>query len=404
MISIVGGTYHERCLEPLWEETYGSGLRACKAIMSLDSEVQIEYYTFLEQDIVPYLQSYGDYYPNFKFRYEKIEESLLFYYEHPLNSPRIFPRLDIISKEKNNIYAEGDNILLFGMLEGNAKVKGKKVVYDPQSPVHPTPFAETGSEAEELTIIMNWGEAKALSKKENLNEIQEHFLVKENVEVLIIKMGAKGAYIFTKDGRESTVPVFKTKNVWSIGSGDVFSAIFSYWWFNGLDPVEAAKKASYSTAEYCNYKDFQFSKFGSNNSLSSLKIKEFPKGKIYLAAPFFTISQKWLIDQVKRAFIEMDLNIFSPLHDVGYGHSLDVAVKDLKAVDDSSLVFAILDGLDSGTIFEVGYAVSKKIPVVGFVQNESKDSLVMLEGTNCLLENDFTTAIYKSFWKLAENE
>ncbi|RYE12228.1 MAG: hypothetical protein EOP45_23230, partial [Sphingobacteriaceae bacterium] len=106
MINIVGGTYHERCLEPFWEETYGSGLRACKAMLSLDPNIKIEYNTFLEPNLVPYLQSFADYYSGFKFKYQTIEESLLFYYEHPLNNARIFPRLDTIPKLDNKIHAE----------------------------------------------------------------------------------------------------------------------------------------------------------------------------------------------------------------------------------------------------------------------------------------------------------
>jgi len=61
-------------------------------------------------------------------------------------------------------------------------------------------------------------------------------------------------------------------------------------------------------------------------------------------------------------------------------------------------MLAVLDGLDSGTLFEVGYAISKGKKVIGFVQSESKVSLTMLIGTNCIIENDLTTAIYKTYW------
>jgi nucleoside 2-deoxyribosyltransferase len=98
------------------------------------------------------------------------------------------------------------------------------------------------------------------------------------------------------------------------------------------------------------------------------------------------------------------LKVFSPWHDVGHGIASEVVLKDLDALDSSSIVFGVLDGLDSGTLFEIGYAIKSKIPVVGYVENESVESVKMLEGTNCILERDLTTAIYKCFWALAEKE
>ena len=46
-----------------------------------------------------------------------------------------------------------------------------------------------------------------------------------------------------------------------------------------------------------------------------------------------------------------------------YGAGKDVAPLDLKGLDDCDRVLAILPGGDPGTIFEVGYAVCKKLPV-----------------------------------------
>lgn len=100
----------------------------------------------------------------------------------------------------------------------------------------------------------------------------------------------------------------------------------------------------------------------------------------------------------------MNIKVFSPLHDVGFGVPSEVATMDLKALDQSSVLFAVLDGLDPGTLFEAGYASAKEIPTIAFVQNEASGSLTMLEGTNCLFENDLTTAIYRTYWLLAENE
>lgn len=404
MITIVGGTYHEKCLEPVWEETYGSGLRACRAIFTLDPNCKIRFNTFLEAGLISYFNGFAGIYKGFSYNYHEIPDTPIFYYDYPLSNARIFPRLDTIAKHKNFLEVEGDCVLQYGFIEGTAKIKGRKVVYDPQSPVAPTPFHTTGSAAQELAVVINWGEAKEMAGSDDINEIKHYFFTEENADVVIIKMGAKGALVSTAIGNELIIPVYKTENVWSIGSGDIFAAVFSYWWFNNDNPFDAAKKASYATAEYCNCGDYQFSEFEQNKRIIPLKIKEIPKGQIYLAGPFFTFAQRWLIDQIRKAFMNMQLKVFSPLHDVGYGHPFDVVEKDLIALNECSIVFAVLDGLDAGTLFEVGYAVSKDIAVIGYVQNESIESLTMLSGTNCAIESDLTTAIYKSYWKLAENE
>ena len=94
--------------------------------------------------------------------------------------------------------------------------------------------------------------------------------------------------------------------------------------------------------------------------------------------------------------------MFSPLHDVGIGNAAEVTEPDIEGLNASDVVLAVVDGLDSGTLFEIGYAVSRGKKVVAYVQNESEKSLQMLEGTHCDIETDFTTAIYKTSWYAAQ--
>lgn len=61
-------------------------------------------------------------------------------------------------------------------------------------------------------------------------------------------------------------------------------------------------------------------------------------------------------------------------------------------------MLAIADGLDSGTIFEVGYARSRGIPVVMYAENVSPEDLKMMDGTDCFLRDDFVSAIYQTAW------
>lgn len=401
---VVGGTYSEICLEPIWENIYGSGFRAVDLILNNDHSEQIEFYTCADSiDIKPHLNYYSVLYPRLKNHIYDIRKSPEFHYDYPLKTPVILPRPDILSQTIVNVDAEEDNILVFGMIEASIKVNGNKVVYDPQSPVNPLAFTKMGSSAKILITIVNFDEAILMSGVKDISEIRNFFFSSEKCFALIIKMGAKGAIVFeNKDDKGTKIPVYRTNKVWSIGSGDVFSAFFALNWFNGKEIVESAILASKATALYCNSKDLAILQLLNSFEFPELTISSTPVGQIYLAGPFFTFSERWLVNQIWMVLKNMGLKVFSPYHDVGCGKADDVVHKDIKGLNESEIVFAVIDGLDSGTLFEVGYAISQGKKVVAFVQNESEESLKMLEGTNCIIEKDFTTAIYKLYWEIGK--
>lgn len=398
MITVVGGTYEEYCFEPSYKERLGSGLRACRVLTELSPDTKLEFHTFGNDAAARYLQ-------NFPFQTHRAPTpfSVSFHYDHPLIEPRISPRLDTFDRNDFKMNVEGDNVLCYGFFEGTSTIKGNKVVYDPQSPVMPIPFSSTQSQAGQLAYVINIREASIIAGTNDLQKIKVHFFATEKVQVLVIKMGPKGALVVTENNTEVTIPVYKTKNVWPIGSGDVFAAVFAYYWFKDNDPVAAAQQASWLTACYCNYNDFAFSSIGVDESITQLIIDQYPTGQVYLAGPFFTFIERWLIEQARNSLLGMRLKVFSPLHEIGIGKAEDVVPKDIEAIENSAIVFAVVDGLDSGTLFEIGYAIKKGIPVIAYVENESSESIKMLQGTNCILEKDLTTAVYKCFWKLAEN-
>lgn len=400
---VVGGTYSEICFEPIWENIYGSGFRAVNLLINNGNFELIDFYTCADIEVKAHLDYYQKLNRNLNVHITEIKKSPEFHYDHPLKTPRIIPRPDVYNANIKTISAEGNNILAYGLLEASIKVKGIKVVYDPQSPVNPIPFSTTGSTAEKLITIVNLGEAEKLAGKTEIEDIKKYFFNSEMCFGLIIKMGAKGAILFESINNDPVkIPVFETNKIWPIGSGDVFSAYFAQNWFNGVSIESSALLASKATAIYCNTKDLSLKKGIDSFSFKSLLIDKIPSGQIYLAGPFFTFSERWLVNEVWNTFKSIGLKVFSPFHDVGHGQAKDVVSKDLEGLDKSKVVFAIIDGLDSGTLFEVGYAICQKKKVVAFVQKEGEESLKMLEGTNCIIERDFTTAIYKLYWELAK--
>jgi nucleoside 2-deoxyribosyltransferase len=224
---------------------------------------------------------------------------------------------------------------------------------------------------------------------------------KEKAAVVVLKQGPHGALV--SDGANvRRVPCYKTDNVWSIGSGDVFSAIFTYFWGAvGLPADEAAHKASLATAFYCNSAYLPLPRSFDEALPPPPCIPTTNTGErrtIYLAGPFFTVSQRWLVDSLRETFRKLDVKVFSPIHDAGEGEPDVVAREDLLGIDKCDVLFAICDGLDSGTMFEIGYAIANNKPVVAFTQVENDSNLTMLTGTGCIIESDLDTAIYKAIW------
>jgi nucleoside 2-deoxyribosyltransferase len=110
------------------------------------------------------------------------------------------------------------------------------------------------------------------------------------------------------------------------------------------------------------------------------------------------MAQRRLVNEARRALAQQGIAVFSPLHDVGHGSADEVVPADLDALRDCAAVFAIVDGVDAGTLFEVGYATARGTPVVAFVQNEHAEALKMLEGSDCTICDDFTSAVYRTVW------
>jgi nucleoside 2-deoxyribosyltransferase len=119
---------------------------------------------------------------------------------------------------------------------------------------------------------------------------------------------------------------------------------------------------------------------------------------IYLAGPFFNIAQKWLVEESRAALMGMGLKVFSPLHDVGLGTAREVAPRDIAALKVSRVVLALVDGIDPGTIFEIGYARSLGKPVVVLAESTADEPLKMLVGTECDIVADFVSAVYRAAW------
>ena len=213
-----------------------------------------------------------------------------------------------------------------------------------------------------------------------------------------MKSGVAGAYVVEASG-VSHVPAYRTDRVWTVGSGDVFAAMFAARWaICGDAPADAALLASKAVAAYVNSMALPSppAEELSSTNFSEAKAAE---GRVYLASPFFTLGQRWLVDEARRCLLELGLDVFSPVHEVGPGPAEIIAHADLAGLDECDAVFAILDGIDSGTLFEVGHARAKGKPVYALAQTVSEEDLKMVVGSGCHVLDDFVTALHQLAWR-----
>jgi len=401
MLQVAGGTYLEVCHVPEWHHIYGSGARAACAASLLCGATEL--HTFVGSDYEPDLRALCDTF-SVSLHVQQVPRTIAFHYFHGLSTPTVVPLIHTL-KSHPVMTVRGEAVLRFGMLEGSALIEAARVVYDPQSVFDPMPFSENGSRTEHLAVVLNRNEARALVGDLAPDALADGILASMGAEIVIVKQGAEGALLVTKSGTREHIDAFETPAVFPIGSGDVFSAAFAALWAaEKVDPVPAARFASLAAAHYCSTRSLPIPTSESDiraavPGLAALPPRKRPGARrCYLAGPFFDLGQRWVIEEAKAALESQGLSVFSPLHDVGHGQAQVVVPQDLKALDEVDIAFGLVDGLDPGTLFELGYARSKGIPVVALVQQEQGESLKLLTGSGCRIETDFTTAIYRTNW------
>jgi nucleoside 2-deoxyribosyltransferase len=387
-------------MHPKWGEVFGSGGRATSAIMRIGGNATLHtYLTPQTKEIITSRSAIE----GFSLSHVDITDGGSFSYHHTLSTPSIIAP----SNSHPPISVAEEKVIRFGIIEGDAIIHADYAVYDPQDAYSPKHFRDNGSTAKHLAIVLNRHEASILCNLPNTSPEDLAKVISSNAkaEVVIIKMGAKGALVL-ENGIATEIPAFETNRVWKIGSGDTFVGVFGYFWMEEKRPAtEAALLASKATAYYCTNQGFPSLKHLSACNFPEVKLSErYLNGYaplVYLAGPFFTLAELWLIDQARTNLREMGLRVFSPYHDVGHGSADDVVELDLKAIRECDAIYAIADSMDSGTIFEVGYARALGKPVVFYSENESDGNKKMMEGSNCILCDDYVTSIYKMLWSVA---
>lgn len=396
MISVIGGTYREIDYDDISFEIFGSGFRCAKFL--LENNCNVKFYTSGNSEVYRFLKENRKVYDKLAFECTESDEIITFKYSFALDNPNIFPNILNIKKTKD-IESNDTNIICYGMLETNFKVKGEKIIYDPQTSLRPVKFKEIGK-AEQLIYIVNQNEAKTISSSNNLSDIKNYFFEEEKVKAFIIKNGPYGATLYYDD-KEFRIPSYISRNVNKIGSGDIFTSSFGYYWMEkNLSLEDCAIYASKSTSLYCDKKVFVDTTGIEEQIFQEFKSKDLSNKQVYLASPFFSIAELVMVDKIRDAFLEFGIKVFSPFHDIGLGDDVSIARQDVEGINNSDIIFCVFDNLDSGTLIESGYSLARNKKIIGYHRTCDESKFLMLKPGEIKIFNNLTTAIYHTIWSL----
>lgn len=280
-----------------------------------------------------------------------------------------------------------DDVLAFGMAElpEGYPLTAQRVVVDPQAPRSASSEFLNQVSAEQIAVCANRKEARLITGLDDPHAAALALLKYAKVEAVVVKCGALGYVVAEKDTAVK-VHATPTLTVSTLGSGDIFSSIFAREWFAGASAADAASAASATVAAT-----------GRPATHTHLPLHPGYSPKVYLAGPFFTLGERWLVERVRSILVGIGARVFSPIHDVGPG-DVEVARKDLDGLDTCDVVLALLDGFDPGTVYETGWAARENIPVIGFASETHSKETKMLVGMGAEVHTDLTTALYRAVW------
>lgn len=390
---VVGGVYSEYCYHPTWHQIFGSGGRGAAVLSTLGIEPVTLITAFPKTEGVAVRASLVPYGVHIQ---EVTSQHLYeFAYTHPLSEPSLQP-LPIAPAVFPDLIKD-TVVLVYGMLEGLPTVEADWLVYDPQSEVDVVAVETFVRKHKNLALVLNEHEIKHLTGLSDAGEAARSYVQENKASVVVVKRGPFGCIVVDSSGTY-TVPVYPSLNVFKIGSGDVFSAAFTkFWAVDHLGALESAQNASRCASLYCDSKSIDAIVNYSRTEWSPREARQTPR--VYLAGPFFSLSQRFLVEEARRSLVSLGAEVFSPLHEVGMdAPTVEIAKRDLEGLERCTVVLALIADLDPGTIFEIGFARARNIPVVAYGEGVKDEHLTMLIGSDCVYLDDFCSALYNAVW------
>lgn len=382
-MEIIGGVYRELCMVPAWNQIYGSGGRAARAICGMSSDIRLHTYENSDNaGALEQLKALG-----IKVSATPSDVAVAFSYFHPLSRPYIEPRVEDIPRQKDLIVS-GDVVLWFGLLEGNAMVDASRIIYDPQSSVRSRPPILANAKSKELAIVLNELELSSMTGIADMRAAVARLLSDHGADVVTVKAGVKGAFVFERNSVGYVhVPAYFSSKVFKIGTGDVFSAAFSFFWGEeGLSPSVAADKASRAVANYCSSMSLPIDPV----ILKSLRpVKMRIPSTVFLVGNAVALGSRYVMEEAKFRLNELGVEVISP--DLDGRDGLDDAKR-------CGSVLVISDGMINRLDKALSALSDVSAPIVIYADADSCALSAISLPEKAKIETDFSTALYLVAW------
>lgn len=384
-MEIAGGLYRELCESPTWNAQYGSGGRAAAAISNLSSGTTLHTYVFDEHsEGVSHLQTLG-----INIKGIPTAEEIAFAYFHPLSRPHIEPPVSLI-KQLPPLKVSGNTVLRFGFLEGDAIVNADRAIYDPQTSRLPQSFSANGSKAKELALVLNEAELSSAADTLDINAGAEKLMQEQGASVVIVKAGARGATVYERNGIRNHIPAYRSKSVFKIGTGDVFSSIFAFHWGESGRPAkDAADLASRAVASYCSTRQLPIS---AQSSEQLFPINTSVPKLILLDGTISTIGRRYTLEEARFRLEELGASVICPALDGG---------KRYFAESDIGAILLIMDGVSPEKINST--LNSYALPLTVLAEDSPNNIFTGVGNSSLTITDDFSSALYFAVWSAMSN-
>ncbi|HHW41599.1 MAG TPA: hypothetical protein GXX19_10725 [Syntrophomonadaceae bacterium] len=205
--------------------------------------------------------------------------------------------------------------------------------------------------------------------KKSFQEILDLFF-KKGVKIIVTKFGQGGSSIYRQKESRIDIPSFQSNYQFTVGAGDVFNAVFLVTYHNTKDLELSGLSAAAAASVFIESFDFRSTPWNLQEEIKSRR-KQFihpeqaQKIKIYLAGPFFSDGERYMVSQTYHALKKCGFSLFSPWHEDGIVPRLAVKSfkKNINAIKEATLIVALLDYEDPGTVWECGYAYALNKPI-----------------------------------------
>ncbi|MGO7018496.1 PfkB family carbohydrate kinase [Rhizobium leguminosarum] len=370
---VAGGLYREVCETPFWDREFGSGVRAAAAISKLSPGTKLYTYRSSHRgEAIDYLNHLG-----VEVISERRDTDIAFAYFHPLSNPLISPEIRPVQP---SLTVTGENVLRFGFLEGSAVVRAKRAIYDPQGVNTLAPFEANGSSATELALVLNEAELFQYSGVSDTTTGASLLLSQGKANVVIVKCGVRGALVVQPDNNHE-IPPYLSNRIFKIGTGDIFSAVFSYAWAEqGMAAATSAEIASMAVSFYCDAEELPLPALA---KISRIPLRGIVPTHVILRGSTQTLGRRYSLEEARHCLRLLGVTVQAP----------DLDGQRPDKLNGSTTILILSDGF---VLEEISEMVSEYPTALRFVILDEEQRFAPWESV--VVKKDFTTALYVSAW------